>query len=367
MSSLDYVNIEDGTVNIVVFDQTRAALAELKKRYTDVPDCSTEEGYALAKTGKNVLTKYRTKLEATRKEIKKPYQDSAALIDLDAKGIRLALEAIENPIKDALKIADEAEAKKKDDFDLMIRDRINDDIYGIEEKALNSEGKEAVAEFIQHLTDMDVDKGFYHLTSEAQDAKAIVLDRLGYLYGQRLNSEVAESQRLDAEERSRVAEEEAKQLRDLQAENSRVAVLKERIMQLREKPMDLMEADSDTIALEINELTWLDMTQEHWKPVQEEAIKAYNAVVERLGKMFRIAKAEEDRVADDQPEPVVEVEQAHANTYNAPLYNIETHIEPSGVIHEPIEEPTKLMVWADSWDIDGECFRQLLEIIECEK
>ena len=52
-----------------------------------------------------------------------------------------------------------------------------------------------------------------------------------------------------------------------------------------------------------------------------------------------------------QPEPVVELEDV-------------VELEADVVEYE---EPTKLMVWADSWDIDGECFRQLLEIIECEK
>jgi hypothetical protein len=299
MSNLDYVNAETGTVNIQVFDQIRAGLAELKVRYTDVPDCSTAEGYALAKTGKNVLTKYRTKLEAKRKEIKKPYQDNAALIDSDAKGIRLALEAIENPIKGALKIADEAEAKKKADRIARLQAKV-DNIYDLEPKAHATEGTEAVVEIIEFLTNLDVYNDYYDLTTEAQDAKAIVLDRLGNLLSQRLGAQVAEAQRLDAEERSRVAEAESKQLRE-------------------------------------------DM-----RKMQEAAALAQPEPVVEL-------------------EDVVEVEQVHANTYTTPIHNIEAYIEPSGVIHELIEEPTKLMVWADSWDIDGECFRQLLEIIECEK
>ena len=296
MSSLDYVNIEEKTVNVAVFNQTDAALAELKIRYTIVPDCSTKEGYAEAKAGKSALTKYRSSLEIARKEIKGPYKVAGEIIDKEAKRIKFALEAIENPIKDALKIADEAEAKKKADRIARLQAKV-DEIYFIEANAHATEGTNAIAEIIESLTKLDVDNDYYDLTAQAQDAKAMVLDRLGNLLSQRLRAQVAEAQRLDAEERSRVAEAENKQLRE-------------------------------------------DM-----RKMQEAAALA-------------------------QPEPVVELKHFHANTYNAPLHNIETHIEPSGVIHEPIKEPittspedTDLIKWARKWDVTGESLHELLNIV----
>lgn len=213
MSSLDYVNIEEKTVNVAVFNQTDAALAELKIRFSTVPDCSTKEGYAVAKAGKNELTKYRSSLENARKDIKSPYKTAGEIIDSVARRIKLELEAIEAPIKAAIKDADEAEARKKAERIARLQSKV-DEIYLIETKAQDTEGKEAVSKLIESLNALDVDNDFYDLTKDAQNAKATVLDRLGNLYAQRLNMEVAEGQRLEAEERSKVAVQETKVLRE---------------------------------------------------------------------------------------------------------------------------------------------------------
>jgi hypothetical protein len=247
MSNLDYVNIEEKTVNVAVFNQTDAALAELKIRYTIVPDCSTKEGYAEAKAGKSVLTKYRTSLETARKEIKGPYKVAGEIIDTEAKRIKFALEAIENPIKDALKIADEAEAKKKADRITRLQAKV-DEIYLIEANAHSTEGTDAIAEIIESLTKLDVDNDYYDLTTQAQDAKAIVLDRLGSLLSQRLGAQIAETQRVEAEERSRIAEAENEQLRDDMRKMKEAALSVQPIHQVKnEKPIITSPEDADLI------------------------------------------------------------------------------------------------------------------------
>ena len=212
MSNLDYVNIEEKTVNIAVFNQTEAALSDLKIRFAKIPDCSTKPGYTAAKAGKSELTKYRSALENARKNIKHPYKTAGEIIDSVAKRIRLELEFIEAPLKTAIKYADETEARKKAERIARLQDKV-DKIYAIELTAQETVGKNAVSELIESLNNLDVDNDYYDLTTQALDAKTIVLDRLANLYAQRLDIEVAEMQRVQAENISKSAVEENNMLR----------------------------------------------------------------------------------------------------------------------------------------------------------
>lgn len=365
MSNLDSVNIEEKTVNVAVFNQTDAALAELKSRFAIVPDCSTKEGYAEAKAGKSELTKYRSSLETARKDIKGPYKVAGEIIDAEAKRIKLELESIEAPLKAAIKVADEAEAQKKADRIARLQAKV-DEIYDIEAKAQATEGKDAVSQLIESLNNLDVDNDYYDLTVQAQDAKASVLDRLGNLYAQRLGMEVAEMQRVEAEGRRKEAEAEAKLLREKQAELERVATLKDSIMRLREKPVDLMDSNSKDIKLEIEKLEAFDMTKVNWEPIQEEALTAYNTVCERLRKMFRMAKAEEDRLeaedAKPKPGPIIKLEKE-------PIAEEPVITKPEGSAkfngfdkRSPFHH--ELKIWAERWKLSLDVTSELNRIIE---
>lgn len=396
MSNLNSVNIEEKTVNVAAFNQTETALAELKSLFSIVPDCATKEGYAEAKAGKIKLTKYRTKLEIARKKVKGPYKVAGEIIDTEARRIKLALEAIEFPLKAALKVADEAEAKKKADRIARLQAKV-DEIYEIEAKAQATEGKDAVSKYIEALNNLDVDNDYYDLTTQAQDAKMFVLHRLGELYVQRLDMEVAELQRVEAEDRRKIAEAESKQVREQQVELERVSELKDRIMRLREKPLDLMDSNSIDINREIDALLAFDMAEVNWEPIQKEAFEAYNTVTERLGKMFRMAKAKEDRAeAEDvklkalnpwqdkkdikdiliPANSPVRIEKQFSKAANpcqkksdltVPMSSYSNLVKLRNKIKtkEPIinSDDTEFIQWAKRWDIDPECFRQLLEII----
>src|SRR3990167_5126551 len=89
---------------IAEYSKTAAALADLANRYKSVVfDVATREGMLAAIKGRAEIRGYRVALEKTRVEIKAPALERARLIDTEAKRIKEALEALENPIDQAIK------------------------------------------------------------------------------------------------------------------------------------------------------------------------------------------------------------------------------------------------------------------------
>lgn len=103
---------------IVEYGITDAALAELKSKFSLVPDPSTKEGYAEIKASLKVVQPYLKKLEDKRVELKADSLARGRLIDSEAKRIKgILLE-----IRDQLKLAkqsrdDELEAIKQAELD----------------------------------------------------------------------------------------------------------------------------------------------------------------------------------------------------------------------------------------------------------
>lgn len=83
---------------IAEYNQTAAALAELRTRYVRPYDVSTTAGMTEAKAARAEIRGYRVALEKTRVEIKAPALERTRLIDAEAKRITAELLAIEEPI-----------------------------------------------------------------------------------------------------------------------------------------------------------------------------------------------------------------------------------------------------------------------------
>lgn len=88
---------------ITEYNQTAAALTELRSRYVRQYDVSTTAGMAEAKAARATVRGYRVALEKTRVEIKAPALERTRLIDAEAKRITAELLAIEEPIDAAIK------------------------------------------------------------------------------------------------------------------------------------------------------------------------------------------------------------------------------------------------------------------------
>lgn len=98
---------------IAEYNQTAAALTELRARYVRTYDVSTTAGMTEAKAARAAVRGYRVALEKTRVEIKAPALERARLIDVEAKRITAELLAIEEPIDAAIKAEEQRKAEEK--------------------------------------------------------------------------------------------------------------------------------------------------------------------------------------------------------------------------------------------------------------
>lgn len=101
---------------ITEYNQTAAALTELRSRYVRTYDVTTTAGMAEAKEARATVRGYRVALEKTRVEIKAPALERTRLIDAEAKRITAELLAIEEPIDAAIKAEERriAEAARRE-------------------------------------------------------------------------------------------------------------------------------------------------------------------------------------------------------------------------------------------------------------
>ena len=96
---------------IAEYNETAAAIAVLREKYCTVFDVTTTKGMEEAKKARAEVKGYRVALEKVRKEIKAPALERSRLIDEEAKRITAELQAIEEPIDQAIK----AEEQRKED------------------------------------------------------------------------------------------------------------------------------------------------------------------------------------------------------------------------------------------------------------
>lgn len=91
------------STTIVEYSKTEAALSELREKYSRKYDVATTAGMTEARQARAEIKKYRTNLEAMRKEIKAPALERCKLIDAEAARITAELEALESPIDETIK------------------------------------------------------------------------------------------------------------------------------------------------------------------------------------------------------------------------------------------------------------------------
>lgn len=99
---------------IVEYSQTEAALATLSEKYKGVLwDVTVPAEMKRAREARAELRTYRTSLERIRVEIKAPALERTRLIDAEARRITGALEALEKPIDEQIKLEEQRKEREK--------------------------------------------------------------------------------------------------------------------------------------------------------------------------------------------------------------------------------------------------------------
>ena len=98
---------------IVEFKQSEAALAVLREKYTDIPDCATPDGYEECRVGIGELRTLRTTLDKARLALNLDDQKRIKFRNGEAKRITGELVKLEDPMKAAKAVIDEAKAKEE--------------------------------------------------------------------------------------------------------------------------------------------------------------------------------------------------------------------------------------------------------------
>lgn len=290
MTSMNDVDIENGKVQVELFNQTEAALAILREDYAEVPNFKTKTGYEEGKQALSKIVKYRTDLEKCRKRIKAPYLQAGQIIDAEAKRITAELTKLENPLALAKKEVDDHEKRMKEQRLQKLRTKI-DDMRAWVDKARNQTSAD-VAEMIEVVDAINTQEDFYELTEEAVQAQADTLEKLGAIYSDRIQFEQAEQARKEAEEKQR-AQEAANRIND-------------RIQKLRMIPMDFMGKSAAEIRAKLQSLEGYAPPVTEFGDRLADAQDAQSTVIEQLQTMLtqaeqlEEAKAAESRRMDEQ-------------------------------------------------------------------
>lgn len=208
---------------IAEYNQTVAALTELRARYVREYDLSTTAGMTEAKAARATIRGYRVALEKTRVEIKAPALERTRLIDAEAKRITAELLAIEEPIDSAIKAeeqrkADEKAAKERAEAARV--DAIKSRIAYFSHRVIAAANRDSatIATILKDLESEKLDEADYQeLLPAALIAKIDATEKLEAMRDERIKAE-AEQARIKAEQDAEAAR--------LQAERQELARLR---------------------------------------------------------------------------------------------------------------------------------------------
>lgn len=117
----------------IVFPVSDDKLDQLKEQYAMVPDCTTKDGYKLAKANRSELRKLRITVDDSRKKMTEEWRQKTAKCNSIGKDIIDKIKALEEPLAIAIKAEDTRKAEEKaakvraeQERVAAIRQRIND-------------------------------------------------------------------------------------------------------------------------------------------------------------------------------------------------------------------------------------------------
>lgn len=219
--------------NLAIIDEVEQMLIEVEEEYATVPDCSTKEGYDLAKERRRNLVKARTRGNQARLDATKPLREEKARIDdIWNKDYQPRLLALEEPHDVAIKAVDEAkerERQAKAEAEAQRVAAIEERIAAIKAEPASAVTLEQCAEALARLTDVDL-ADFAEFAEPAEHhiktAKALLEERHAALVAHEEQRKAQEARQAELDrrqaEQDAAAEKLAQQQRDADAREQKI-------------------------------------------------------------------------------------------------------------------------------------------------
>ena len=299
---------------------TEAVLAKLKEDYTVVPDCSTKEGYAIAKAGITLLRTLRVKIEAKRKKNNAGAVSYKKRNDGEAAGYISLIVALEEPMKKEKQAQDAIKEEEKRIAAIKEQERvaaIEKDINTIRNVVLDCHGKTSLelSGIIGSLeeTEIEVDRFAEH-TPIAEAAKIEAIEKLTELRDQASVNEKADEERKAEDVRLAAIRQK---LEDGEKERNRVDDIKAKIHAIKDRGAYDPEATAEQIEGRINVLKNVTPNKDVYEEFTEDAFMAIGLAVSALQDFYVIA-VEKERIAAVAAEEAVKAEEEVAEEVETP-------------------------------------------------
>lgn len=287
--------VKNKTSQPVVMSVTNTKLEKLQKKFAKVPDCTTTEGYELARVGISEIVGLRTGLATCKKDLKAEAIAFGKKVDVEYNRILDILVSIETPMKEAKKKVDaikeakkEEKRKAEENRKFKITNRINmirEIIFSVIDKS-----SEEIKKQLDAVKEIEISKtDFEEFTTEAERARIDAEVKLEELYQAATEREeaaiilAAEEDRL-AKERKKLEDEKAIEAADREEREKKEREERE----AREKEEAIKRA---------KEAAELAAKEEDIRKQQEELDER-----ERIADEEREAAAEEKRLAEEKAE-----------------------------------------------------------------
>jgi hypothetical protein len=285
---------------VIVYPVSQTMIADLRVKYADVPqDLSHKDSYEYVRKAVGELKKYRTAVEARRKELKADALEYGRKVDAAAKELTEGLVSIEEPLATAKKDYDTAEEVRKREIALAEErrvDGINERIAGVRAAvtAHISSSSAAISTVISEISALIPCTWADEFAGKAEEAITDTLGKLTELMQMKEQQEQAEEIR-KREEAQRAKEEEERKAREEEERKAEKARIEEENRKLAEERR-LIEEEKEKIRKEQEEKDAAAAAEKAKMQAEIEALK---------------------KAAEPKPEPVVEkvaekVEQAPA-------------------------------------------------------
>lgn len=158
-------------------DEYERQVAELKEKYSKVPDVHTKAGYKEAKEALRELTSMRTGTEKGRLAITEPLRNRVKEINDLAKSLVSEVGKIEKPIRDAKQYVDDEIKRKNEARQAKIREGITRDITSFLDTAKGSTDAAEIQAMVKDLKILDVSI-YGELEKEADSERHRVIGEL---------------------------------------------------------------------------------------------------------------------------------------------------------------------------------------------
>jgi len=288
--------MEDYKFNqIEIFSKTNAILSQLKEKFENLPTAlnSKDDGYEFIKENQRKLQKLRKAITDEKDELTKDLKAEVKRITDEEKRIVAEIKEIEQPLIDAKKAIDDAEKRKKEERIARLQKKV-DEIWEFVENA-KGQSSDQIQIFLDCVENIDTTEDFYDLTKEATEMRAKTIAELSRMLSERMQFEMEEKARVEAQKAAEKAEAEKKEMEAR-------AFVTEKINEIKMAPVDCIDSDFDEIQNKIEEIYEIVIDENVFLDRTEEATQAKISTIAKLEKLAKNAEI----LAEVEPEPEIE-------------------------------------------------------------